>query len=129
MSSLQPSLWRRPYQVMTEVCDGDNRVDIEISSEDFYLCVEVKIDAVEGKGQLIRYLEVATAKAGNRPFRVVYLSRNEPKKLSTNSEMIISTTWASFAAAIRSRPKQSSPSSHNLSCLLLDQFLNHVENL
>ncbi|MGB8900944.1 MAG: PD-(D/E)XK nuclease family protein, partial [Methylocella sp.] len=65
MSSLQPSLWRRPYQVMTEVCDGDNRVDIEISSDDFYLCVEVKIDAVEGKEQLRRYLDVATAKAGN----------------------------------------------------------------
>ena len=48
-----PSLWRLPYRVATEVCpqDGNDRIDIEISGERFYLCVEVKIDAVEGKEQ------------------------------------------------------------------------------
>ena len=81
---------------------GDNRVDIEISGEDFYLCIEVKIDAVEGNEQLRRYLDVARERAGNRPFRIVYLSRNELRKLSTDSEKVVSTTWATFAAAIRS---------------------------
>jgi hypothetical protein len=126
-----PSLWRLPYRVATEVCpqDGNDRIDIEISGERFYLCVEVKIDAVEGKEQLRRYLDLARAKAGSRPFSIVYLSRDEPKKLSTDSEKVVSTTWARFATAIRPWQKQSSLSSRSLSRRLLDQFLNHVENL
>jgi len=128
-----PSLWQLPYRVATEVCpqaDGNNRIDIEISGESFYLCVEVKIDAVEGEEQLRRYLDVARAKAGSRPFSIVYLSRDESKNLSTDSEKVVSTTLASFAAAIRSWQKQTSPlSSHSLSRRLLDQFLNRVENL
>ena len=127
-----PSLWQLPYRVATEVwpqADGNNRIDIEISGEGFYLCVEVKIDAVEGEEQLRRYLEVARANAGSRPFSIVYLSRDEPKNLSTDSEKVVSTTWARFADAIRSRQRSSPLSSHSLSRRLLDQFLNRVENL
>jgi hypothetical protein len=119
----------RLYQVDTEVCDGANRIDIEISSDRFYLCVEVKIDAVQGYNQLARYLEVAAAKAGDRPFGVVFLTRNEMQKTSTDSGKVVPTTWARFATAIRSRQKQSVRSNSSISRRLLDQFLNHVENL
>jgi PD-(D/E)XK nuclease superfamily len=132
----KPSLWHPPYRVATEVLQGDgaNRFDIEISGKHFYLCVEVKINAPEGANQLNRYLVVAEKRAGDRPFSVVYLSRNEPKKLSSDSKNVVSTnvvstSWASFAAAVRKRPRQSSQSNRNLSDRLLDQFLNRVEKL
>ena len=92
-----PSLWQLPYRVATEVwpqADGNNRIDIEISGEGFYLCVEVKIDAVEGEEQLRRYLDVARAKAGSRPFSIVYLSRDERKTYPRSQEKVVSTTSA-----------------------------------
>jgi PD-(D/E)XK nuclease superfamily len=132
-----PAIWKSPYWVMTEVCpqDGTNRIDIEISSEAFYLCVEVNIDAPEGDNQLLRYVPAVEAKAGSRPFGVVFLSRVKPATLSTDSspykyrDKVIATTWAGFAAAVRSRQKTCPSSSRGLSRRLLDQFLNRVENL
>lgn len=56
--------------------DGDisNRVDIEIDSENFYLLIEVKIDALEGVKQLERYGRLADSQASDRPWAVLFLT-------------------------------------------------------
>jgi PD-(D/E)XK nuclease superfamily len=44
-----PLLWMGQYRVTTETypfSDGSNRIDIEIDGDRFYICIEVKIDAV-----------------------------------------------------------------------------------
>ena len=43
-----------------------NRVDIEIESNDFYLIIEVKIDANESIEQLKKYGDLAKSRAGDR---------------------------------------------------------------
>ncbi len=58
--------------------DGDitNRVDIEIDSENFYLLIEVKIDALEGDEQLNRYGRLAESQASDRPWAILFLTVN-----------------------------------------------------
>ncbi len=65
-------IWDAEYRVTTEVrvstevdplTESTSRLDIEINSKRFYLCVEVKIDAPEGKDQLRRYVEIASKRA------------------------------------------------------------------
>lgn len=62
------------YQVRTEVAYDNSRIDLEISDADFYLIIEVKINAAEGKDQLKRYVKVAKEKASGRPICVVFLT-------------------------------------------------------
>lgn len=72
--------------------DGDitNRVDIEIDSENFYLLIEVKIDALEGVEQLKRYGRLAASQASGRPWSLLFLTVNGQK----------SNTAAEYAAKV-----------------------------
>jgi hypothetical protein len=120
--------WHGDYRVATEVCpsdDGGDRVDIEIDGKDFYLCVEVKIDAPEGDQQLDRYSKIARLKAASRPFAVIYLTPERPARKSMDDSLIVRTTWCQFADSIRghSRPN------NGLSDRLMTQFLRRVEKL
>lgn len=56
--------------------DGDlaSRVDIDIDCIDFYMIIEVKIDAPESPGQILRYCELAQARARHRPWAVLFLT-------------------------------------------------------
>jgi hypothetical protein len=119
--------WHGDYRVATEVYpsdDGGDRVDIEIDGKDFYLCVEVKIDAPEGENQLARYLEVAQKKAASRPFTVVYLTPERAARKSTDNPFVVAATWEEFANSLRglSRTKSGFPDR------LITQFLKRVEN-
>ena len=64
--------------------DGDvgNRVDIEIDDDNFYVIIEVKVDAPEGKEQMKRYGDVATKLAGSRPWALIFLT---PQGVKSNT--------------------------------------------
>ena len=91
--------------------DGEvfNRVDIEIDSENFYLVVEVKIDALEGEKQLERYGSLAELQAGNRPWAMVFLTpRGRKSETSAQySSKVMPISWAGLSQLI-SRSLQSS---------------------
>lgn len=120
--------WHGDYRVATEVCpfsDRGDRFDIEIDGKDFYLCVEVKINAPEGESQLDRYHESARKKAASRPFSVVYLTPERPARKSTDSPFIVATTWREFANSVRG----SSHAKSRFPDKLISQFLKRVEAL
>jgi hypothetical protein len=133
------AIWNADYRVRKEVTfpDGRNRVDIEIESDQFYLCIEVKVDAPSDVDQLVRYFQAAKAKAGLRPFSVVFLARDISKellreisaKLSFDFQWVVSTTWSNFAKVIRQERRRRTPKFESFSERLLEQFLSRVDNL
>lgn len=116
------------YRVSTEVnpfSDQSNRFDIEIDSDAFYLCIEVKIDASEGSDQLARYAELTERKAGDRPWAVVFLTPRGNGARTSNEERIIAASWRGLAAAIRA--KHPTLSHAHLPSRLLNQFLHAID--
>jgi hypothetical protein len=68
-----------PYWTRIELCPwGENgsRVDIEVDGDGLLLFIEVKIGAMETTDQLDRYLAIGRAKARDRPWGVIYLTRH-----------------------------------------------------
>lgn len=62
--------------------DSTNRVDIEIDADNFFLLVEVKIDACEQQEQVARYCSDARIRAISRPWAVVFLTPHGGKPLT-----------------------------------------------
>lgn len=91
--------------VRVESClDGniDNRVDIEIDDESFYLIIEVKIDAQEHGGQLRRYLGLAPTLAGRRPWAIIYLTPGTavPNQAGLSSSDVVAMSWRELSRSI-----------------------------
>lgn len=62
-------------QVETNPCGNNtSRVDIEINADNFYLLIEVKIDACEQESQISRYCFDAQNRAMSRPWAVIFLT-------------------------------------------------------
>jgi hypothetical protein len=93
------------YTVNVENCpdgDRDNRVDIEISGDRFYLIIEVKINAPEGTDQLNRYCRIAEVKNPGQNWAVLYLTP-QGKASAYHLEYpkhVIRLSWRSVAKAI-----------------------------
>jgi hypothetical protein len=92
--------------VTVEECpDGSNanRVDIQIDDREFFIVVEVKIDAPEQLGQLERYGDVASARACGRPWAVVFLTPHGGmgKTAGRHEERVVPITWSAIAVALR----------------------------
>ena len=91
------------YSAFTETYplgNVENRVDIALNGTDFFVFIEVKIDAPEGDGQLDKYRELAKEKAdslGTDKYAVIYLS---PKRLQAPLN-VIAATWNDVAGAIQ----------------------------
>lgn len=66
--------------------DATNRVDIEIDADNFFMLIEVKIDADEQKNQIRRYIGEAKKRAGEHPWAVVYLTPQGRVPLSAGEE-------------------------------------------
>lgn len=66
--------WLRINCEVRPTGNAENRVDIEIDSERFYLLIELKINALEQREQLSRYHKEAFARAGERPWRVLFIT-------------------------------------------------------
>jgi hypothetical protein len=72
-----PAEFKRYCRVQVETNptgDSRNRVDIEMDSDTFFLLIEVKIRAGEQENQMQRYCDEAVARAGIRPWAVVFLT-------------------------------------------------------
>jgi hypothetical protein len=85
-SDFAPDSFGSWLNVNTESCpenDQTNRVDIELDAANFYLIIEVKINATEGERQMERYGEIAKKRAENRPLEIpwamVFLTRRGVK--------------------------------------------------
>lgn len=62
--------------------DNTNRVDIEIDADNFFLLIEVKIDACEQPEQVARYCSDARLHAMSRPWAVIFLTPRGGKPLT-----------------------------------------------
>lgn len=87
-----PDDFHRYCQVQVETNpSGDNasRVDIEIDADNFFLLIEVKIDAYEQDNQIARYCQDAKQRAGQRPWAVVFLTPHGGKPLTMGSRFSV----------------------------------------
>jgi hypothetical protein len=97
-----------------------DRVDIAIDGADFCVFIEVKIDASEGRDQIVRYLEAAQEKARalHKPHvGVVYLSPR-PASIVLGSLSVLS--WRHVAKILSSVPEIGVPGA------LTRQYAQHI---
>ncbi|EKN4146358.1 TPA: PD-(D/E)XK nuclease family protein [Yersinia enterocolitica] len=84
--------------------DNTNRVDIEIDADNFFLLIEVKIDASEQKEQISRYCSDARQRAVRRPWAVVFLTPRGGKPLTCGLKFkpadVPCLSWRHLAAAM-----------------------------
>ena len=66
--------------------DNTNRVDIEIDADNFFLLIEVNIDACEQPEQVARYCSDARLRAMSRPWAVIFLTPHGGKPLTCGSD-------------------------------------------
>lgn len=112
--STQPGRFCRVRTEINPNGEIDDRVDIEIDAENFYLIVEVKIKAPEQAGQLERYCRQAEERAAGRPWVVVFLTPQGKKPNSAgkyaDSHRIVALSWKKIASALeRELPKKAIP--------------------
>ena len=97
-------LWHATVKVEYRPMDSvRDRVDLVVDHPDLLLFVEVKVDAVEGRDQLDRYVESAEqlARVTRRPaWRVAFLT---PQAMRVTTPDVIELRWRSLAIALRQR--------------------------
>ncbi|OOF46069.1 hypothetical protein BKK51_04240 [Rodentibacter trehalosifermentans] len=131
LSLLKPPFSKQKSQhyFATEECcplgEQKDRVDIEIDAENYLMFIEVKISALEGKKQLERYINAATAKSHGRDWCVVYLTLDGivPEDHQDNHK-VIGVSWKDVAHLFSEYGKDE-PS--NLGAWLLRQFAKHIK--
>ncbi|EKO0937575.1 PD-(D/E)XK nuclease family protein [Escherichia coli] len=86
--------------------DNTNRVDIEINADNFFLLIEVKIDAYEQPEQVARYCSDAKLLAMSRPWAVIFLTPRGGKPLTCGldfkPEDVPCISWQHLAIALES---------------------------
>ncbi|NTU73965.1 PD-(D/E)XK nuclease family protein [Candidatus Roizmanbacteria bacterium] len=120
----------------------ENRVDIEINDPGFFLIIEVKIDALEGRDQLSRYCQIASKRSKGRPWAVLYLTPQNPKisratrdsKIDDiNKTRVIPISWKQMASLLNTALRSHTDIFQNkqfpelaLVNLLARSFANHI---
>ncbi|MBC7163157.1 MAG: PD-(D/E)XK nuclease family protein [Immundisolibacter sp.] len=98
-----------------------DRVDVEIDAKNFYLIVEIKINAPEQSEQLERYCRQAEERAGNRPWAVVFLTPKGKEATSAgkyaDSGRIVPMLWKSLASALEQQLPNRKAVTHDLPLL------------
>ena len=86
--------------------DNTNRIDIEIDADNFFLLIEVKIDAYEQPEQVARYCCDARLRAMSRPWAVIFLTPHGGKPLTCGldfkPEYVPCISWRHLASALES---------------------------
>ena len=118
------------YFTTEECCplgNQESRVDIEIDAEEFLLFIEIKINATEGKDQLQRYIDIAEAKAKDRDWLIVYLTRNGklPERYNAHKNLK-GMSWMGISKILSEYTKNSEV--NNRSAWLVKQFADHIKN-
>ena len=122
--------------VRTEICpNGDlsDRLDIEIDATNFYLIVEVKIGATEGKEQLERYGMLAETLNGHRPWSLIYLTpgKKDAKTGGKYTNNIINISWKEIAVMIEKsihKPTEITSQSWYAANHAVALFAKHIRN-
>ncbi len=119
--------------------DGEisNRVDIEIDSKSFYLIIEVKINAWEGKDQIKRYGDIAAKQAGRRPWAIVFLTpsgRAAETAEDYSKTNVLPLSWYELAKSIQNQSKdilndQSNGGQAIMARHLVKHYLEHMSKL
>lgn len=112
------------YSVTTEVSplgDASDRVDMIVETSSHIIGIEVKIDAPQGKEQLIRYQSALTilGNSTKRDSYVAFLS-NRP----ANQPNVHNANWRSIATAAR----RAAENNHTFQAQLIKQFGDYVHN-
>lgn len=121
------------YQTLVESCpfgDQENRIDIEIEGKNFLIFIEVKVNSIENKAQLDRYLELAPKKASGRPWGLVYLTRDGrlPERFRNSTpDYLAPVKWADFSAVLEKHCRNLP--SDSFAYTLIRQFANHIDHL
>lgn len=120
-------------RVKEEQCpDGNqgNRVDIEIDDANFYLIIEVKIDAYEQNAQLERYANLAQKCANSRPWGIIYITPTGKQSLTVGSHKnkVLAISWKQLAHILTDAlPKQKMTEPHAMvTALLANSFFRHI---
>lgn len=106
-----------------------NRVDIEVNAAALYLLVEVKIKAVESEKQMEGYGDHAEKLAGNRPWRMVYLTRsgNPSQTAGRHKSRVTAISWANLARVWRrALDRQPSAPGDAFSSRLIELYFRHA---
>lgn len=117
--------------VSVEECpDGDraNRVDIQIDDQNFFLIMEVKIDALEQSEQIERYCNIAAARvASGRPWAVAFLTIDgrASKTAGDYGERVAAVSWEQLASSFRQVARDAA----SVPRFLATSFANHISNL
>ncbi|EKN4209738.1 PD-(D/E)XK nuclease family protein [Yersinia ruckeri] len=86
--------------------DNTNRVDIEIDADNFFLLIEVKIDACEQPEQVARYCSDARLRSMSRPWAVIFLTPRGGKPLTCGSDFkpadVPCISWRHLATILES---------------------------
>ena len=117
------------YFTTEECCplgNQESRVDIEIDADEFLLFIEIKINAMEGRDQLQRYIDIAQAKAKNRDWLIVYLTRDGrlPEKYNAQNNLK-GMSWMGISKILSTYTKKSDV--NNRSAWLVKQFADHIK--
>ena len=99
------------YFTTEECCplgNQESRVDIEIDADEFLLFIEIKINAMEGRDQLQRYIDIAQSKAKNRDWLIVYLTRDGklPEKYNAHKNLK-GMSWMGISKILSTYTKKS----------------------
>jgi hypothetical protein len=118
--------------------DATNRVDIEIRcgtpGRAFYLLIEAKIGAPEGKEQLARYAKAAEIAEGDLPWAMVYLTTDgrASRTVGEHDSRVLTLSWEELARVLlRSLDHiaPTNPAFQGFSFRLAETFLRHVRSL
>ena len=116
------------YLTTAECCplgDQESRVDIEIDADNFLLFIEIKINAIEGINQLQRYQQIAKAKAKNRPWLVVYLTKAGSLPINYQQQNgFMALSWKQVGKMLKNYEKTAHVD--NRAAWLIHQFANHI---
>lgn len=113
------------YRMRIENCpgpDGSDRVDLVIETARHLIGIEIKIDALEGREQLARYIEAIghSARQLDKLARVIFLAPFAPSR-----DDVIAADWSTIrAAATAALPRRRSD--HEISHHLVARFARHV---
>lgn len=120
-------------RVKEEQCpDGNqgNRVDIEIDDANFYLIIEVKIDAYEQDSQLERYANLAQKRANNRIWGIIYITPSGKQSLTAGGyiDKVLAISWKQLAHILSDGlPKKEVTEPHAMvTALLANSFFRHI---
>ena len=106
-----------------------SRVDVVLDGAAFLLLIEVKVRSRETDNQLERYLRIGRARAGVRPWRLVYLTvdgRQPSDPGLKDKDKIDCVSWHKLGRAFL-RHVDSMPDSFG--AVIIRQFCEHIINL